>query len=252
MALVERAFYGPWKCSARSARSLGRAFGICVGTDGRRTYRSASVRLDKVQQPVQTQPLSGYYADLLSSVTTAEPPSASKTTTNTAQLQTKEDRARIVFGSRLAGSSYEGSTSDTPDATWRTINGVPVPPRPAEPDNCCMSGCVHCVWDDYRDEVEGWAVRLRQAQARDEDGTSSGWRGISADRGMQRSEVADSSTSMDDDGGGSMTNWHRNDAEELFSSLPVGIREFMLTEKRLRERHKREGQAGNHSKTSNR
>lgn len=52
-----------------------------------------------------------------------------------------EERARKLFGS-IEGSGYERSTSDTPDATWRTINGVPVPPRPAEPENCCMSGCV--------------------------------------------------------------------------------------------------------------
>lgn len=52
-----------------------------------------------------------------------------------------EERARKLFGN-IEGSGYQRSTSDTPDATWRTINGVPVPPRPAEPDNCCMSGCV--------------------------------------------------------------------------------------------------------------
>lgn len=52
-----------------------------------------------------------------------------------------EERARKLFGS-IEGSGYQRSTPDTPDATWRTINGVPIPPRPAEPDNCCMSGCV--------------------------------------------------------------------------------------------------------------
>ena len=52
-----------------------------------------------------------------------------------------EERARKLFGN-IEGSGYQSRQSDTPDATWRTINGVPIPPRPAEPDNCCMSGCV--------------------------------------------------------------------------------------------------------------
>jgi hypothetical protein len=84
-----------------------------------------------------------------------------------------------------------------------------------------MSGCAHCVWDDYRDDVEAWAEELRMA----------GHRGI-----MQS---AGSSISMDDDGGGSETNWTGGGGEELFGGIPVGIREFMRTEKRLRDRMKK-------------
>ncbi|CCU81617.1 unnamed protein product [Blumeria hordei] len=29
-------------------------------------------------------------------------------------------------------------------------------PKPTEPDNCCMGGCVNCVWDRYHEEVEEW------------------------------------------------------------------------------------------------
>ena len=60
--------------------------------------------------------------------------------------------------------------------------------------------------------------------------------------------------SMDDDGGGSETNWDGAEVgsggggeagmEKLFEGVPVGIREFMRTEKRLKERHKREGTSG--------
>lgn len=36
--------------------------------------------------------------------------------------------------------------------------------RPQEPDNCCMSGCVNCVWDVYREEVEEWASRKKERE----------------------------------------------------------------------------------------
>lgn len=103
-----------------------------------------------------------------------------------------------------------------------------------------MSGCVHCVWDDYRDEVESWAARLQEAQSKGVGASGTSGQGVSANVGMQRSEVADASTSMDDDGGGSETNWSGTDPEELFSTIPVGIREFMRTEKRLREKQRKD------------
>ena len=104
-----------------------------------------------------------------------------------------------------------------------------------------MSGCIHCVWDDYRDEVEGWALRLRQAQAK---AAGVGMDGSPKAR-MARPEVADASVSMDDDGGGSEALWETASTgvvapgEDLFQGIPVGIREFMATEKRLRDRKKR-------------
>jgi Oxidoreductase-like protein, N-terminal len=110
-----------------------------------------------------------------------------------------------------------------------------------------MSGCVHCVWDDYRDEVEGWAIRLQQAYSKGRGDDSLHGQGISANFGVQRSEVADASTSMDEDGGGSETNWHGGEAGDLFSSIPVGIREFMRTEKRLKARHRGAKQKGQSS-----
>ncbi|KAL4888557.1 hypothetical protein BDV59DRAFT_211049 [Aspergillus ambiguus] len=147
----------------------------------------------------------------------------------------------IVFGTRLAGpgrSSRYNPGPTPPEATWKTINGVAIPPRPEEPDNCCMSGCVHCVWDDFRDEMEEWAGRVAQAKARGGPATARTKKEV---RHAPRAEVASASTSMDDDGGGSEANWPAvagQDAEEdLFANIPVGIREFMKTEKKLKKKH---------------
>lgn len=95
-----------------------------------------------------------------------------------------------------------------------------------------------CVWDDYRDDIESWATRLKEAQAKS-IGTSSQ---TTPKIEMNRSEVPEASTSMDDDGGGSESLWTSPSAgaadDDLFGGIPVGIREFMATEKRIRDRQK--------------
>lgn len=103
-----------------------------------------------------------------------------------------------------------------------------------------MSGCVHCVWDDYRDEVENWADRVREAKMRGPQEGDKKKGGAQRDmRQKQRREVESASLSMDDDGGGSESNWSEDPLagdDDLFSGIPVGIREFMKTEKKLKEK----------------
>lgn len=43
------------------------------------------------------------------------------------------------------------------------IAGVKVPDRPTEPDNCCMSGCVNCVWEQYNDDIREWRSKRNEA-----------------------------------------------------------------------------------------
>ncbi|KAE8387647.1 oxidoreductase-like protein [Aspergillus alliaceus] len=209
-------------------------------------HQETTTGLDGTDPP-QAHPLSGYYHDILSSrspyrrqATSSSCPVPERTDkpspSSTIKPLSPQDKMSIVFGTRLAGpgrsSRYNPGTMP-PESTWKTINGVAIPPRPEEPDNCCMSGCVHCVWDDYRDEMEEWAARVEQAKAK---GASKGLTGDM--RHTPRAEVDSASTSMDDDGGGSETNWAvSNETDDLFASIPVGIREFMKTEKRLKQKH---------------
>jgi len=114
-----------------------------------------------------------------------------------------------------------------------------------------MSGCVNCVWDRYRDELEDWSTARRAADAnlRKEKGLEKGRsRRKKAGTGLMPGEgekgAQHTMTSMDDGSGGSETNWSTDPDTDLFKGIPVGILEFMKTEKRLKEKHAREGSTG--------
>ncbi|KAL3487756.1 oxidoreductase-like protein [Aspergillus germanicus] len=194
----------------------------------------------------QAYPLSGYYSDILSArskhrgqaTTSPSAPEHKPTTTPSPAEpsglpQSPEEKMAIVFGTRLAGPGRSSRYDPGSNAAWKTVNGVPIPPRPEEPDNCCMSGCVHCVWDDYRDEMEEWAALLAEAKAKGPSKKS-----VVPGAIPKMPDDAPGGTSMDDDGGGSEANWLLpGTSDDLFADIPVGIREFMKTEKRLKQIH---------------
>jgi hypothetical protein len=42
----------------------------------------------------------------------------------------------------------------------------PVPPERPAPDECCQSGCTHCVFDLYDEALERYEFALRAWQTR--------------------------------------------------------------------------------------
>ena len=121
-----------------------------------------------------------------------------------------------------------------------------------------MSGCVNCVWDRYRDELEEWvaarkeadhALRREKSFERERKRRLGGTTGTGLMLGEGERGATHTLISMDDDGRGSESNWETGldtefTSEELFKGVPVGIREFMKQEKRLKEKHAREGKSG--------
>ncbi len=167
-------------------------------------------------------------------------------------------QARVIFGSRLLGPAERAERWAEMQSRSTLVAGVRVPPRPDEPDNCCMSGCVNCVWDRYRDEIEDWASAHAEAEQRlrAQEAGATGTATAPPPVGTGRSRPSDLSsvTSMDAHGGGSETNWGFQAREskstkdfwdeELSKDVPVGIREFMKHEKKLKLKHEREGTVG--------
>ncbi|KAL5458236.1 hypothetical protein PMIN06_003436 [Paraphaeosphaeria minitans] len=190
----------------------------------------------------QAHPIEGYYAEILkkpvpkSSPTTR--PAVSPPTPEWEWLPKTGEEETLARASKFFGSvAGPEERRKAIDAASHEVAGVIVPPKPEEPDNCCMSGCVNCVWDMYRDEMEEWAAKSTEARARMQAQRESaqGTGSIIAGKDTP-TRVA---TSMDDDGRGSETNWVAPASQyALFDDIPVGIREFMRTEKKLKERQR--------------
>lgn len=98
--------------------------------------------------------------------------------------ESDSDEKEVSVKITANGATIDASTTD---------NG-----RPAEPENCCMSGCVNCVWEQYREDLEAWAAAKQRN---------------SASAGQHANEQN----------------------KEILEDLPVGIREFMQQEKKLKE-----------------
>ncbi|EME77449.1 uncharacterized protein MYCFIDRAFT_180011 [Pseudocercospora fijiensis CIRAD86] len=141
--------------------------------------------------------IQGYPADPLNAPLTkpnSRPPDTKAPPSSRSQTLA---RARLVFGDRAAEAAERKHQRESRS---QLISGILVPPKPSEPDNCCMSGCVNCVWERFREEVEEYRMRMREAKRRQEGGEGE----VEEDEGLE--------------------------------GIPIGIREFMKTEKRLKER----------------
>ena len=68
------------------------------------------------------------------------------------------ERAALVFG-------QIGNRQDRRlDAQRRAmrIAGLVLPARPDEPNNCCMSGCIDCVWELYKEDLADWKQKRKE------------------------------------------------------------------------------------------
>lgn len=223
--------------------------------------RPPSSAIPEPETPSKTQP--GKKPKTPKADTAKASPPTPSAPTPTPPPDSPEEKVRVIFGTRLAGPSERAERLAAIKNRSTVIAGVRVPPKPEEPDNCCMSGCVNCVWDLFRDDIEEWAAANQEAERRlraQEAGV-----GATEDSMAPRAEVRvghqeldHGAVSMDDDGGGSSGNWDVGDMgqesdaklskdfwdEELYKNIPIGIQEFMKQEKRLKQKHMQDGTVG--------
>ncbi|KAI0460817.1 hypothetical protein LJB42_001552 [Komagataella kurtzmanii] len=70
-------------------------------------------------------------------------------------------RFEEVFGVNKTNVSSRRDLSHRDEV--KVIGGVRVPRKPIEPDNCCMSGCINCVWESFREDLKEWRTQTKQA-----------------------------------------------------------------------------------------
>lgn len=140
------------------------------------------------------------------------------------------DRVALVFGE--IGSRTTSRQSAEAHA-HKFAPGVVLPKRPEEPTNCCMSGCIDCVWEMYKEELQDWKTkRMEIKKLLMLDRTDLKWpeallgpepesRKLGGQADKSKAEEVTKSLEKDDDADG---------------DLDVSIRAFLKTEKKLKER----------------
>ena len=73
-----------------------------------------------------------------------------------------QQKIEKIFGGRIKGDDRV-SSSRLLRGEDKMIAGVKVPSKPMEPDNCCMSGCINCVWELFNDDLKDWKAKQQQA-----------------------------------------------------------------------------------------
>lgn len=115
------------------------------------------------------------------------------------------------------------------------IAGVTVPDKPTEPDNCCMSGCINCVWELFNDDLKHWndkrkeaALKLKQKGGRWPEDFHAPVKYL--DRGNLPKSLANADVSEENE---------KPDLD-VWGDVPVSIKVFVETEKKMKARRKEE------------
>lgn len=172
---------------------------------------------------------------------------------------TPEERIRRVFGGRIKGEDRTAS-SRVERGEPQVIAGITVPLRPPEPDNCCMSGCINCVWELFEEDLKEWnekreeaaAKLVKMAELRTKLGTQLGTKLDEKSlrwpenfhaplKLLKRENYPESLKDKSDEElfDKSKPGQSKTADDEKWGDVPVAIRVFAEVEKKLKMKHKR-------------
>ena len=140
-----------------------------------RRHRSPLLRR---HHSAQAYPLTGFYLEILNNPLTAANPAPPRTPnslprTPPAPTPTAPIPAAVPKPAAAAPATAGDGNAESPGSApeqrqisrGETVAGVYVPPKPEEPDNCCMSGCVTCVMTTFLEDLEAWRDAKKAAAA---------------------------------------------------------------------------------------
>ncbi|KAK6203475.1 oxidoreductase-like protein [Scheffersomyces amazonensis] len=149
---------------------------------------------------------------------------------------TPQQKIERIFGGRIKGEGPK-SSSRLLRGESKVIAGITVPAKPSEPDNCCMSGCINCVWELFNDDIKDWNSKRKQAATlliskggrwpEDFDAPLKYLKKENFPKSL--ANVSDEDIRSHLKGKSS-----KSDEDENWSNVPVAIRVFAETEKRLK------------------
>ncbi|KAI5957431.1 hypothetical protein CANMA_004435 [Candida margitis] len=148
-----------------------------------------------------------------------------------------EERIAKVFGGRIKGEDRQAS-SRIERGESKVIAGITVPSRPPEPDNCCMSGCINCVWELFQDDLKDWNEK-RDAAAKKLVANGGRWpeNFYPPLKLLKRENYPPSLADKPDS---ELTSDKVEDTvqDETWGDVPITIRVFTEVEKKIKARHK--------------
>ena len=71
----------------------------------------------------------------------------------------------LRLGRRLGWRTGAGAVLDAVRMCSPSPQVTPGPPVEPGPEDCCQSGCVRCVWDIYREQLDEHNAALQVGQA---------------------------------------------------------------------------------------
>lgn len=165
-----------------------------------------------------------------------------KNFSDTISNMSSDEKIALVFGGRLNGEDRIMRSRITRKEPKR-IAGVLVPAKPEEPDNCCMSGCINCVWEIYNQDVQDWNLKRNKA-AEMLSKTGGRWpESFAAPVKKLRSEnlplsIANSSAQ---EAKSTLSEYQITQGvdEEAWSLVPIGIKVFADVDSKIKARHKK-------------